>query len=268
FLAQLEQLNDEACRGTGLLSVGLAPGLTNLLAQKAAQALDETSRIDIAIMLGLGDSHGKAAIEWTVDHLNTVYDVKENGRLMEVSSFTDGRRTNFGGRLGGRTAYRFPFSDQVTLPGTLAVPSVSTRLCFDSRPATALIAAMQKIGAVKLLNNKGIRNLAVRMLGVLNIGSAQYAVKVDAEGLKNGRSTGTGIALFGENESFITAQTAAAAASALYTGSFPHGIFHLEQLFELEWEGRESCLIQKETGDRFVISFDILLESEMINIRK
>ena len=50
------------------------------------------------------------------------------------------------------------------------------------------------------------------MLGVLNIGSAQYAVKVDAEGLKNGRSTGTGIALFGENESFITAQTAAAAA--------------------------------------------------------
>ncbi|WP_274693053.1 hypothetical protein [Bacillus licheniformis] len=86
--------------------------------------------------------------------------------------------------------------------------------------------------------------------------------------MKNGRSAGTGIALFGENESFITAQTAAAAASALYTGSFPHGIFHLEQLFELEWEGRESCLIQKETGDRFVISFDILLESEMINIRK
>lgn len=268
FLAQLEQLNDEACRGTGLLSVGLAPGLTNLLAQKADQALDETSRIDIAIMLGLGDSHGKAAIEWTVDHLNMVYDVKENGCLMEVSSFTDGRRTNFGGRLGRRTAYRFPFSDQVTLPGTLAVPSVSTRLCFDSRPATALIAAMQKIGTVKLLNNKGIRDLAVRMLGALNIGSAQYAVKVDAEGLKNGRSAGTGIALFGENESFITAQTAAAAASALYTGSFPHGIYHLEQLFELEWEGMQSCLKQKETGEQFVISFDILLESEMINSRK
>ncbi|MBU8684896.1 hypothetical protein MOD14_18270 [Bacillus haynesii] len=249
-------------------TVGLAPGLTNLLAQKAAQALDETSCIDIAIMLGLGDSHGKAAIEWTVDHLNMVYDVKVNGRLMEVSSFTDGRRTNFGGRLGRRTAYRFPFSDQVTLPGTLAVPSVSTRLCFDSRPATALIAAMQKIGAVKLLNNKVIRDLAVRMLGALNIGSAQYAVKVDAEGLKNGRSAGTGIALLGENESFITAQTAAAAASALYTGSFPHGIYHLEQLFELEWEGRETCLKQKETGERFVISFDILLESEMINIRK
>ncbi|MEC0554668.1 hypothetical protein P8853_14570 [Bacillus haynesii] len=69
-------------------TVGLAPGLTNLLAQKAAQALDETSCIDIAIMLGLGDSHGKAAIEWTVDHLNMVYDVKVNGRLMEVSSFT------------------------------------------------------------------------------------------------------------------------------------------------------------------------------------
>ncbi|BCE05009.1 hypothetical protein RSC2_03011 [Bacillus paralicheniformis] len=83
-------------------------GAYHLLAQKAAQALDETSRIDIAIMLGLGDSHGKAAIEWTVDHLNTVYDVKENGHLMEVSSFTDGRRTNFGGRLGRRTAYRFP----------------------------------------------------------------------------------------------------------------------------------------------------------------
>ncbi|MGN9863470.1 saccharopine dehydrogenase NADP-binding domain-containing protein [Bacillus swezeyi] len=253
FLTQLERLNNGHCRGTGLLSVGLAPGLTNLLAQEAAKALDETIRINIAIMLGLGDSHGKAAIEWTVDHLHSVFDVIEKGDIKKVSSFTDGRQTDFGGRLGHRTAYRFPFSDQATLPRTLEVPSVSTRLCFDSRLATFVIAGLKKSGAVRLLKNSVIRGWTVKLLESLKVGSAEYAVKVDAEGLKDGRHQAVGFSLYGENESLITARVAFAAASALYTGTFPQGMYHLEQLFELERKEGSMYLKLKETGERFVI---------------
>ncbi|QHZ48794.1 saccharopine dehydrogenase family protein [Bacillus sp. NSP9.1] len=253
FLAQLERLNHGHCEGTGLLSVGLAPGLTNLLAQEAAKTLDETSRINITIMLGLGDSHGKAAIEWTVDHLHTVFDVTENGDIKKVSSFTDGRQTDFGGRLGCRTAYRFPFSDQATLPRTLEIPSVSTRLCFDSRLATLAIAGLRKSGAVRLLKNSVIRGWTVKLLESLKIGSAEYAVKVDAEGLKGGRHHAVGFSMYGENESLITARVAFAAASALYAGAFQRGMFHLEELFELERTDDVMYVKRKETGERFVI---------------
>lgn len=47
-----------------MLSIGLAPGLTNLLAAHAHRLLDEVTELDIFIMLGLGDRHGKAAMEW------------------------------------------------------------------------------------------------------------------------------------------------------------------------------------------------------------
>ncbi|MBD0381473.1 hypothetical protein [Paenibacillus sedimenti] len=50
-------------------------GLTSLLARRAKNLMDETDSIDISIMLGLGDHHGKAAIEWTIDNLGMKYDV-------------------------------------------------------------------------------------------------------------------------------------------------------------------------------------------------
>ncbi|BBP93332.1 hypothetical protein BsIDN1_69500 [Bacillus safensis] len=92
--------------------------------------LSSVDQIDIGIMLGLGDQHGKAAIEWTIDHVHTEYELTEHDQQKRVKSFTGGRPVNFGGQLGKRYAYRFPFSDQQTLPSTIHVPSVTTRLCF------------------------------------------------------------------------------------------------------------------------------------------
>jgi hypothetical protein len=52
---------------TGVLSVGLAPGLTNLLAHRAAQALDAVERVDLTVLLGLGERHGADALRWVLD---------------------------------------------------------------------------------------------------------------------------------------------------------------------------------------------------------
>lgn len=81
FLSQVKELHHEAVRKqvTAILSVGLAPGVTNLLARYAKEQMDRMNVLDITIMLGLGDAHGKAAIEWTIDNLNTDFDVVKNG---------------------------------------------------------------------------------------------------------------------------------------------------------------------------------------------
>lgn len=117
-LMELERLGGTArdSGATAVLSAGLAPGLTNLLAQRAVMSLDKTEGIAISIMLGLGDDHGKAAVEWMLDSIGSSYEVMERGELVSVQCFKDGRKADFGDGLGCarliailfRTNCRFP----------------------------------------------------------------------------------------------------------------------------------------------------------------
>lgn len=250
FLAHLEPLHEEAARygATAVLSLGLAPGLTNLLAERAVRHQEHTEQLDIAILLGLGDSHGKAAIEWTIDNMQAEFEVTEDGRRRTVASFTDGKRTNLGFQWGERMTYRFPFSDQQSLPRTLRVPRVATRLCFDSRGVTAAMALLRTTGLTRLLRIPWVRRMAVRSFQAVKMGSDRFAVAVKAYSLDSGKAAQAEYFLEGANESLATARTAAAVAEVVYSADLPKGLFHIEQLFELEVLGETIAL--KPLGDR------------------
>ncbi|WP_246131841.1 saccharopine dehydrogenase NADP-binding domain-containing protein [Paenibacillus hemerocallicola] len=184
FLSKAEGLHEDA-RANGaavVLSVGLAPGLTNLLALEAVNRMDATATLDISVMLGLGDSHGDAAMEWTLQNVNKSFEVTENGGKVSVSAFTDGKLVDFGTGFGRKKAYRFNFPDQHTLPRTLRVPSVSTRLCFDSGAATMLLAGLKAVNMLSFLETKPVRRAAIRVAGLIRWGQDSYALKVDAWG--------------------------------------------------------------------------------------
>lgn len=236
FLSQVEQLHNEALAGhaTAVLSVGLAPGMTNLVAQYATRLMDQTDEIDISIMLGLGDQHGKAAIEWTIDNLSTQYEVVKDGRMFSVGSFKDGKKTDFGAGLGRKKAYRFNFSDQHVLPLTLGVPSVSTRLCFDSAPVTQLLASLRATGVFHLLKFKPIRNTVVQLFSRMRLGTEMFAVKIDARGKTNHENRLVECFFQGKNEAAMTAKIASAVANHVYRTSYSHGVYHIDQLFDLE----------------------------------
>ncbi|GAA2299460.1 hypothetical protein GCM10010402_67660 [Actinomadura luteofluorescens] len=89
------------------LSVGLAPGVTNLLAREAGGG-----DVEIGVLIGAGDRHGPSAVDWTLDSL---------------ASLGESWRMRFPAPYGVRTVHRFPFSDQYTLPGASARGSASTR---------------------------------------------------------------------------------------------------------------------------------------------
>jgi saccharopine dehydrogenase-like NADP-dependent oxidoreductase len=256
FLNQVEQCNQEARthQATALLSVGLAPGLTNLLALQATQLMDQTDEVNISLMLGLGDRHGQAAIEWTVDQIHTDLEVIEQGRSVLRKSFTDGKVADFGPGVGRHRAYRFPFSDQQTLPRTLGIPSVSTRLCFDSRLATDLLAGLRTSGISRLLRQRYVRNVVVRGFGTVHIGGDAVAVKVDARGNRNGKETKVECRLRGHHQSDLTAKAAVFAALALYRSELPHGVFHMEQCFSWsrmqDWLGKQVDVDIQVNGQR------------------
>ena len=233
FLRQVEQFQHEAAAhgAAALLSAGLAPGLTNLLALEAQRLLGETDQIDLAIRLGLGDAHGEAAFEWTADHPGARFEITRNGEQEEALSFMDGQTFDFGTDPGRRQACRFPFSDQMTLPRTLEVPSVATRFCSDSAMVAGLLSGESRTGAVCLLKAGWPRRRIVRSLGALRSGGDRFAVKAEARGTsRDGKPAVAECFLHGKDQSAATAKVASASPAMLVASFCPSGVYHIEQL--------------------------------------
>ncbi|MFC4059044.1 saccharopine dehydrogenase NADP-binding domain-containing protein [Planomonospora corallina] len=207
-LAGIQELDGlAAARGaTAALSVGLVPGVTNLLARVCAER-SPGQDLRIGVLLGSGERHGPAALAWTLDGL---------GRL--DGSWTMG----FPPPYGERTVHRFPFSDQYTLPATLGVTSVSTGLCLDSRLLTGLLAAAGRPAVAGLLRRPAIRGPLLRALAGIHLGGDGFAVAV---------RSGTAWAAFsGRRQSRATGRAAALLVRRL--PALPPGVRHIEQLVD------------------------------------
>jgi saccharopine dehydrogenase-like NADP-dependent oxidoreductase len=234
LISQIEALDSEAKRhnATLVLSVGLAPGLTNLLAAHCKSKFERMERADIFVLLGLGEVHGEAAIRWTIENMNNKFSVQEDGVAKQVESLGEGKRTVFPDNIGAKTAYRFNFSDQHVIPKTLEVPSASTWLCFDSALTAYLFFLYKKIGLLSLLRFKQVRELLVKVFKTLHFGSDMFVMKIDAYGTAGGRDKIYSCSVGGNGEGRGTSLVAAEVAASLYTATFPPGVFHVEQLFE------------------------------------
>jgi short subunit dehydrogenase-like uncharacterized protein len=236
FLSKVERLDGVARKtgATALLSVGVAPGLTNLLAARAAARMERVDRIDILLEFGLGDHHGQAAVEWMFDNLDAEYEVRENGRKKSVRSFGDSQEFRLPGAKTARATYRFNFPDQHVIGRTLDVPSVSTWIRFDDRLSTWAFAKSSQIGLGRLLRRRWWRRLAVWLFMNVHMGSDVCGVEVRATGrTKDGNETLT-LGIVGRKEALMTAIVAAETARQALTGELAPGVFHSEQAVALE----------------------------------
>ncbi|OLT38412.1 hypothetical protein BJF79_26910 [Actinomadura sp. CNU-125] len=174
---------------SAVLSVGLAPGVTNLLAHRFAG----TGRpVDIGVLLGSGERHGPSAVEWTLDSLGALRELDETWTI------------RFPPPYGTRRVHRFPFPDQHTLPGR-----VRTGLCLDSRAVTALLPR-----AARFRDARWLRAAVSRV----HVGGDGFAVAA--------ASGGRVAALSGRRQSRATGLVAALAVRRLDRP--PRGVRHLE----------------------------------------
>ena len=190
-----------------LLSVGLAPGLTNPLA--AAVHAAAPGPVDLAVFLGAGERHGAAAVAWTYGLLGRRFGGPGTGG--QVRNYTQPRRFDLPGP-GRRRLYRADFCDQHVLTRDLGVP-VRTYFGLDSRLATAALAALTRIPGA----SRAPRRLPLP-------GSDRWLVLARAE-------DGTSRWASGRVESHATAVLAAAAARA--TTGLAAGVQHLHQVLTL-----------------------------------
>jgi len=136
YIAALERLEPSAPL---LLSVGLAPGLTNLLAAAVHQAAP--GPVDVALVLGTGERYGSASVGWSSGLLGTSFADPGSGAI--IRNYTRPERFDLPG-LGRRRLLRADFSDQHTLTRDLGVP-VRTHFGLDSRLATSSLAVLTHI---------------------------------------------------------------------------------------------------------------------------
>ncbi|MEJ2766237.1 saccharopine dehydrogenase NADP-binding domain-containing protein [Photobacterium sp. MCCC 1A19761] len=235
FLSQVEHLDSLARQAgaTALLSLGVAPGLTNLLAAHLCRQLDTLERLDIVLEFGLRDKHGKAALMWMFDNLDAQYQVNIDGQKVPVQSFGDHLEYTPLERHVSLPAYRFNFSDQHVLARTLNIPSVSTWVCFENRFATQTFAILSRLGLGKLLRRPTPRKLAIWLMSNLQLGSNRCNITVFGDKHAPTGKLPFSVGVHGYSEAKMTALIAAEAVRQVFTTEQPPGVHHSEQVLAL-----------------------------------
>ena len=205
-----------AAGAAAVLSVGLAPGITNLLARRVVARLPDAEHIDVTLGLGLGDEHGGDARRWVVRGLGTPTPPGIHARSVDLPSF------------GTRIAHPFPFSDQHTLSTSLGIPVV-TRMCFDQRSITAVLFALRRARAFSGARRQRVALAADRALGRLRLGGTRWVAHAWAVA-SDGRTAEASVS--GHGEAGVTGKVAAAAVRRLVAGDVPPGVHHLDEVVE------------------------------------
>lgn len=226
LIENIETLHQDARenKSSVILSVGLAPGITNLLAQHSLNTNKGITAIDIFILLGLGEKHGDHAYQWTFDNFNTNYDIVLNGSKTRVKSFTQAQQAQL---LGKRSFYLFNFSDQHSLQKTTSAQEVITRMAFDSKLLTGLVAIGRKLGLTSIFKNKKLQGTLIKIFKNFSYSSDVYGAKVVGNTNDN---TMTEYSVSGNGEGKVTAYVATEMALYCITNPVKSGVWHSHQV--------------------------------------
>jgi len=215
-LRRIEALDNLAQERNALavLSVGLAPGLSNLLVREARARCPGATHFRIGVLLGLGDSHGPAAIDWTLGSLGPL----DRGDI---------RPLRFGRDRRARPTIPFDFSDQHSLMRR-GYPSVETRLAL----ASPLIFPWSLRLLARMAGHPRLRRALAASMPFLRVGSDRTALVVEA--FAEGRAApALRLTLEGRQEAEVTALVAAEVALRL-PGLPARGVRHLDALLRFD----------------------------------
>ncbi len=199
-----------------VLSVGLAPGLTNVLARHCVDRLPSARSVDIAILLGLAGDHGPDSVRWTMQNMAGAAAGRSRPARVRLPEF------------GLRTVHPFPFSDQHTLTRTLGKP-VTTRLCFDSATLTGVLFGLRRAGFFRLLTRLGGSGLLTGASSRIRSGGDRFVVQATATDAAGARVSA---AVAGNEECRATGLVAAQVAARLLRAPGPPGVHQIDQVVE------------------------------------
>lgn len=250
FFRKVELLDDSALQGgaAAVLSVGLAPGVTNLLAKRMADQLSTISDIRIGVLLGLGEAFGVAASRWTLERIGREFVIPTDHHSEPIRGFTNPVSVEFP-RYGRRRAYSFDFSDQHVLHRTLDVPA-RTFLCFDSRAVSSAAYGLSRLGVYQpAVDAIGLDRLT-ELVSTLSVGGDGFAVTVEVDGQVDSTAKTLMTAIDGREQTRVTGIVAATVSMAIHETTVPDGVHHVHEVLDPE----PILDVLRERGYRFTNS--------------
>jgi saccharopine dehydrogenase (NAD+, L-lysine forming) len=222
-----------AARASGarvVLGTGIVPGISNVIVRMVADLLGGVDVIETSLLLSASDTAGPASFDYFLQELSMPFDVHVNGTDLPAHAFSDPRVIEFPLPFGPRTAYLFPFSDQVLYPQTMGVRTAVTRLAIEPARLARLLAAAVRVGAARLVAGERVRHvLAKRHRRLTSEEGARFALRVDV--MRDGRSAYA--TLVGGAQANAAAAGASATVRALMEGEVSEpGVWMPEQVID------------------------------------
>jgi saccharopine dehydrogenase (NAD+, L-lysine forming) len=228
----LEPFRMEA-EGTGariVVGAGLSPGITNVLARAAADALGHVDTVETALMLSLGDAYGPDSMDFILEEVSHPYSVVIDGRKRTANAFEKPKRVTFPAPVGERRAYTMPFTEQFYYPATLGAKTAIARIALDPPWLADGLSVLLRAGLRRALGRGGRGDAVRSLLEKLRRryrGRDHYALVVEVGG--NGRTMRS--TLVGRSQATATAAGAAAITEALWAGEVEQpGVWFAEQV--------------------------------------
>lgn len=236
IIEQLLTLQEEAVHAgiKVILGVGIAPGVSNLLAVRAAKELERVDEIKSYLMLGVGEDHGRDAVKWLVNQLTGTYPVQTKGvdqmtrsftqtsKLMMKSAIRKSKRKSALKSEGRKRVHdftRIDLADQYINRRLYPQAVSNSWFAYDVNYVTKMMRGMNSLHLFTLCRYPKINRLYQKMfrgsMGLakkLSIGTDQYASIVYVTGCRNGRKQTIKASVTGKNNSRLTGSVAAALA--------------------------------------------------------
>jgi|GEM_PF-722352 len=215
-------------------SVGLVPGLSNILAFNGAKQFSQIDEIHTYVMLGLGDSHGVDSVRWMLEKANSSFKIKTKDGSVSVKCYTHPKSTRLLNEQRERTFYLFDFSDHHTIPLLVDTKAIDTRIGFDSKAITYLFYLLQKIGVLKWYKNISPKRFK-KVLDFIRIGSERFGLQIEINGKDSlGMQYSIKYLATGENEALATATVTSYASELMYLNKTQKGLKHIEEVCDLD----------------------------------
>jgi saccharopine dehydrogenase-like NADP-dependent oxidoreductase len=216
-----------------VLGAGLAPGISSMLARLGTDHLGSQTleSVESNVLLSVGDTYGPASRAYIMEEIALPYAVRIEGREVPTCPFAKSARVSFPPPLGEKTAYLFPFSDQVFYPETLGTRTGLSRLVLEPPWLGKLLSVLVRLRITAALRRReGAEERVQRLMARLQRryrGLDWYGVVVDVRGAR-GRVRAS---LVGRGQATGTAIGASAVVRALAEGEVKQpGIWLVEQV--------------------------------------
>ncbi len=184
--------------------------------------------IETSLLFSASDATGPASFDYFLKELTIPFEVHLNGADRSADAFSDPCVIEFPPPFGPRSAYLFPFSDQVLYPRTMNTQTALTRLAIEPAGLARLLAASVRVGAARLLARDGVRHaLAGHRSDRAPSEGARFALRVDV--IHDGRSAHA--TLVGRAQADAAALGASGTVRALMEGEVSQpGVWMPEQV--------------------------------------